>query len=163
MTGLVSRLSATLTRPFSDVQFSQSPGAVAQRVDGGNGVVEQGEIEVVERRLGFEFEVPVGLDGAAAVAGEEDGQIVVIVAVAVADAAAVDEHRAIEERRFALADRLEPGEEVGELLDVKAVDLLELPRASPGLPAVVREVVVSPRGRLDMKEVALGCSPRSRT
>ena len=68
-------------------------------------------------------------------------------------AAAVDEHRAVEQRRVALADRLEPLEQVGELLDVEAVDLLEL-LVLFRVAAVVREVVVS-LGNAD-EGVALG-------
>ena len=46
-----------------------------------------------------------------------------VVAVAVADAAAVDDHGVVEDRAVALADRLQLAEEVGELLDVELVDL----------------------------------------
>ncbi len=47
-------------------------------------------------------------------------------AVAVADAAAVDDHRVVQERVLALANGLELAQEVRELLDVEAVDLLKL-------------------------------------
>ena len=70
--------------------------------------------------------MPPGLDGAAALAGEEDGQIVVVVAVAVADAAAVDDHGVVEEGPVAFADRFELAQQVSELLDVESVDLPEL-------------------------------------
>ena len=86
--------------------------------------------------------MPAGLDRAAAATGHEDRQVVVVVAVAVADAAAVDDHRVVKQRAIALTDRLQLAEQVGELFDVKAVDLLDL-FMLVRVAAVVREVVVA--------------------
>ncbi len=71
------------------------------------------------------------------------GNIVVVVAVAVADAAAVHDHRVIEQRAFAVAGvSCSLPMKCGELLHVKAIDLGDL-----GLfllaAAVVRQFVVA--------------------
>ena len=90
--------------------------------------------------------VPPPLDRAAPFAGDEDREVVVVVAVAVADPAPVDDHRVVEDGAVPLADRAELVQEVGELLDVVEVDLLDL-RLLVAVLAVVREVVVPLRAR----------------
>ena len=91
---------------------------------------------------------------------QQDRQVVVVVAVAVADAAAVDDHAVVEQRAVAFLDRLQLAEQVGELLDVEAVDLLDL-RLLLRVVAVVRQVVVA-FGDAD-ERVGRGCCPRWRT
>ena len=88
------------------------------------------------------FTWPPGLTVPAAFAGQENGQVIVIMAVAVADATIVDDHRVVQERVLALANGLELAQEVRELLNVEAVDLLDLLVLS-GIAAVVREVMVA--------------------
>ena len=105
---------------------SAGPGAIAELRGRDSGPLEHREVQIIQGRLLGIDEVPAALDRAAALAGEEDRQVVVVVAVAVADPAAVDDHRMVEERPFALTDRPELLEQVGELLDVEAVDLLDL-------------------------------------
>ena len=70
-----------------------------------------------------------------------------VVAVAVADAAAVDDHAAVEERAIPFARPIELLEEIGKLLDVEAVDPLDL-RLLRGVLAVMGEVMV-PLGDTD--------------
>ncbi len=64
--------------------------------------VEHRQPEVVERRLGLVADVAAGLDRAAALAGQQDRQVVVGVAVAVGDGAAVGDHAVVEQRAVAL-------------------------------------------------------------
>ena len=85
--------------------------------------------------------MPPRLEHPAAATGDEDREIVVVVAVAVADAAAVDDHAAVEERAIPFARPIELLEEIGKLLDVEAVDLLDL-RLLRGVLAVMGEVMV---------------------
>ena len=87
-------------------------------------------------------DVPAGLERAAALAGQQDRQVVVGVAVAVAVAAAVGDHAVVQQRAVAFRDRLQLAEQVGELLDVEGVDradLVDLLR----VVAVVRQLVVA--------------------
>ena len=87
---------------------SAGPRCCRRGLDGGAHAVEHREVEVVQRRFWVSnlrcrpvLIVPPPL------AGEEDRQVVVVVAVAVADAAAVDDHRVVEHVAVALADRPE--------------------------------------------------------
>ena len=79
---------------------------------------------------------------AAALAGQQHRQVVVLVAVAVADGAAVGDHAVVEQRAVAFVDRLELAEEVGELLDVVGVDRANL-GLQLGLVLVVRDRVMA--------------------
>ena len=65
-----------------------------------------------------------------------------VVAVAVADRASVDDQAVVEEGAFALLDRFESLEQIGELLGVEAVDLANLCLLG-GVALVVGEVVVA--------------------
>ena len=82
------------------------------------------------------------LERAAAASGEQHGQIVVRVRVAVGDAAAIDDHAIVEERALAFAHGLQAFEEVGELRHVEAIDLRQL-RLLLRIAAVVRDVVMA--------------------
>src|SRR5579883_3422890 len=127
----------------SPIEPRQSSGAVAVSIDCNAHAVEHREVQVVERLL-IVFQVPAGLDRAAAPAGQEDGQVVVVVAVAVADPAAVNDHDMVQQGSAGLAGRRELPQQVGDLLDVETVDGLDL--LVLGLvAAVVREVVMSIR------------------
>ena len=78
---------------------------------------------------------------AIAAARQQHRQVFVAVAVAVAQAAEVDDHRAVEQRAIRFPGRLEFFQEVSEDLRVQAVDLGDL--LDPfGVAAVVRERVV---------------------
>ena len=88
--------------------------------------------------------MPAGLDRPVALARQQDRQVVVGVGVAVADAAAVDDHAVVEQRAVALGDRLQLLEQVSQLGDVELVDLLDLLLLGR-VAAVVREVVVAVR------------------
>ena len=66
------------------------------------------------------------MHGSTAAAGDEDGEVLVIVAVAVADAAAEEDQGVVQEGAFAIAGVGEPLNEATEPLDVEAVDLLDL-------------------------------------
>ena len=95
-----------------------------------------------------------GLEGAAAVAGEDDRQVVVVVAVAVGDAAAVDDHRVVEQALAVdVLGLLQLVEEVGELLHVEVVDLGDLLEVVL-LALVVGDVVVAVRDA-DLLEAAV--------
>ena len=74
-----------------------------------------------------EAEMPPGGHRAATAPSKKDWQVVVIVAVAVAVAAAVGDHRVIEQSAVALADALQPREQIGKLRHVKFIDRPHLP------------------------------------
>ena len=77
--------------------------------------VEQGQVQVHQRRVLREPQVATGLQRPAAVAGDEDRQVVVVVTIAVAVAGAVHDHAMIEQAAVALAGRLQLVEDVGGL------------------------------------------------
>ena len=83
-----------------------------------------------------------GLDRACALPGQQNRQVVVAMQIAVADAAAVNDHRMIEQRAVAVRCRLELVEEVCKLGDVKSVDRPDL-RLLRSVAPVVREVVMA--------------------
>ena len=67
-------------------------------------------------------EVAVALDPERAAAGDNRGEVRVVVDVGVADAGAVEEHRVIEERAFAVGRGFQALQIVGEERDVEGVD-----------------------------------------
>ena len=103
--------------------------------------VEHGKKQVVQWRFAWEDEVAAGNDSASAAAGQEDRQVSVVVAVAVADPAAVNDHDTVKKRLVTFSRRLEFAQEVGELLDVESVDCADFPLLF-GVAAVVRYVVM---------------------
>src|SRR5262249_48961341 len=96
-TGSSARLVST--------QLRQLARAVAALVGLDAHAVEHAQPQVVQRRVAAILEVPARLD-AAALAQQQDRQVVVVVAVAVAVAAAVDDQAAIEDVAAALLGRL---------------------------------------------------------
>ena len=66
-------------------------------------------------------EVPARRERAAAAAGQQDRQVVRVVAVAVGHGRAEEHHAVVQQRAVALADRRHPAQHVGELLDVPAL------------------------------------------
>jgi len=80
------------------------PGAVGQLFGRRTGPVEHGQVQVRQRRFLGISNMPPRLDGPAALGQQQDRQVVVVVAVAVADAAAVDDHRPLQQRLPGLLD-----------------------------------------------------------
>lgn len=58
--------------------------------------------------------------------GKQNRQVFVVVAIAVAETASVADHRVIEHGSVAFGDRLEPFQQIGQLLDMKAIDPTDL-------------------------------------
>ena len=83
-----------------------------------------------------------GVQCAAAFAEQENRQLIVVVAVAVADAGAVEEHHVVEQGAVAFFDCLQFGDEVVEVLSVELVDLGDLFELG-FVAAVVGAVVVA--------------------
>ena len=79
-----------------------------------------------------------GAGTSAPAAGEQDREVLVRVPVAVAQAAAVDDHRMVEQGALAIGRRLQLPEEAREELRVERIDLRHA--FDPfGVPAMVRE------------------------
>ena len=62
------------------------------------------------------------LDRSAAAAGEQDRQVVVVMAIAVGNSAAVEDHRVVEQAAAAFAVAPHPFEEVGQEAGMEEVD-----------------------------------------
>lgn len=75
----------------------ESSGTVAEEIGGGTHTVEHGQEEVVHGGIVGVREVTPGFDGAVSASREYEWEIVVGVAVTVAESAAAENHGAIEE------------------------------------------------------------------
>ena len=124
-------------------------GAVAERVDFDVDLVEQRHEQVRLRRVLGAHDVLAALQLAAAAADHDVRQRVVIVRVAVAHVAAVEQHRVIQQRAVAVLRRVELRQELAEQADVERLNArqhLEL----LGLVLVVRDRMV-PFGDADLR------------
>src|SRR5262245_41111397 len=79
-------------------QSPQPPRAIPKPLQPHVHAVEHFEVEVADGRVAPVTDVASGGEGGACLAGEENGQVVVVVAVAVAVARAVEDHAVVEER-----------------------------------------------------------------
>ena len=70
--------------------------------------------------------MPARADPSATAPREHDRQVLVVVAVAVADAAAVNDHAVVKQRAVAFRNRFHLLQHVRELLDVEGVDFADL-------------------------------------
>lgn len=104
-------------------QVLENAGAIAKARGGDAHSIHHGEIEVVERGVLGIADVSPGLEGGSPCPGKEDGKVIVVVAVAIANAASVEDHALVEECALAFGDRTQFAEEVGELFEVEPVDL----------------------------------------
>ena len=110
--------------------------------------------EQVRHRLAASFDVTSCFQGAAAVAGEDDGQVVMGVAIAVGIAAAVNDHGIVEERiAIHVLGFLHLLQEPGELLHVPEIDLADLP--DHFLVALVMRQMVVAFGNADVGVAAI--------
>src|SRR5579884_1381510 len=125
-------------------QLLQTACAVADGLGMNAHTVEQGEEQVRHRGSVRVVQMTPRFDRARALAGQQDRQVVMVVAVAIADARAVDDHRIIEQRTLALADGLHLFQQVGQLGDMEAVDLADLVLFLL-VPAMMGKVVMSLR------------------
>ena len=103
-------INEIISAPWLPIQPRQSPRAVAEDVNAGVYSIEHGEPEIGQRcfRLCGKAEMAAGFQGAAATAGEENGQVVVRVGIAIGDAAAVGDHAMIEQGSVAFGHGFEP-------------------------------------------------------
>ena len=74
----------------------------------------------------MDVDVAAGFHGTAPLAGEDDGEVIVLVAVAVGEAAAVHDEAVVEEIAASVGNGLQVFEEAGEFADEEVVDFLEL-------------------------------------
>ena len=97
--------------------------------------------QIRELRVLLTHHMPPRGEGAATLAGDDDGEVARVVRVAVAHAGAEDDHRVIQQRPLAFADAFQLLDQVGVMLDVPGVDALIL-REFVRLVFVVRGLVV---------------------
>src|SRR5262245_25796023 len=104
------------------IQVVEPSGAIAEFLGRDAQPVQQGEEEVGHRRSLGILNVSSGLEAVIAAPQDDHRQIFVAVQIAVAEAAAIDDHAMIEQRAVAFSNRFQLPDEVGELFDVVAVD-----------------------------------------
>src|SRR5579872_5843201 len=104
-------------------QISYFARAIADFVDRDTHSVKHGHEKIRHRGFGGVLYVAAWFKSSAAAAGQHGRKIFVQVAVAITEAAAVDDHGMIEQGSVAVLSRFQLREEVGELVDVEAVDL----------------------------------------
>ena len=124
------------------VESIQCACAVAKRFDGGSHSLQERDVEIGKRCVLRAAKMSSRIERAVPSACEKYRQAVVVVPVAVGDAASVDDHAAVEQSSFALLDPLQLFEQIGELLDVAAVNLFEL-LLFFRVSSVVRKIVVA--------------------
>src|SRR6266516_7057191 len=78
-----------------DSDTLQLPCAITDALSGDTHPVQHREVEVGHRRFFLELEMATRSQGAAATPSHENGQVVVIVTVAVANRAAIDNHAVV--------------------------------------------------------------------
>ena len=123
------------------VQVRDPPGAVADPVAVNAQAVEQGQEQVGHRRAVRVPQVAPTAQRAVSTAGHQRRQVVVGVRVGIAQAAAVDDHRVVEQRSVLVLRVPQLAEEVGQHRHVVAVDHLQ-PRHLLRVVLVVRQAVV---------------------
>ncbi len=96
--------------------------------------IQEREPQVIERRLFLGNDVPARLDRAAGAASDKNRKIVVIVGVAVPEAAAVGDHGLIQQRAIPFAGRFQLVEQVRQALGVELIDLANLGLLCSSLP-----------------------------
>ena len=130
-----------LPLPYLD-QFLEFAGAVAELDVADVHAIQHGDPEVVQRGFLAVLNAATLANRTATAASEENGQVVVVVAVTVAVTRTVDDHRVVEERAVAFLDRLQAVEEVSQLRGVENIDVLDL-RHLRRVVAVVGKAVVT--------------------
>src|SRR5581483_9588566 len=88
----------------SNHQVLQAAGAVAEAVDADAHALEHGQVQVGDGRIARIADMTVRAERSASLACEENGEVVVVVAVAVEVARAVENHAVVEQRALAFAD-----------------------------------------------------------
>src|SRR6266581_189419 len=104
-------------------QIIELARAVAKIIDGDTGLIQQIHQKIIQRRVLRIPEVAPALDPACGAADQNGRQIVVCMRIGVAEAAAVDDHRMVEEAAVAVGRRFHFLHQVGEGLDKMSVDL----------------------------------------
>ena len=104
--------------------------------------MQHGNVQIRDRRVEGVLHMTAGVQRAAAFAEQQDRQLVVVVAVAIPDAGAVEEHHVVEQGAVAFFDCLQFGDEVGQVLGVELVDLGDLFELG-FVAAVVRAVMMA--------------------
>jgi hypothetical protein len=149
------RPQPTLTRRPVALQ-SEPASRVSERRDARADAVDDREMEIAERRPLRMPHMPRRRHQAAEPPRRQRGHVAVIVLIPVADTAAVNHARGVEERRLALLRPLEATQELRERFDVETVDLRQL-RLLGGIAAVVGEIVMPVRN-IDRRIRAVGAA-----
>jgi len=123
-----------LLAPLTEVESAR---AVAEALLLRARATQHADVQVGHRRLLVADEMPT----AAPNAHREHGKIVVVVAIAVADAARVDDRRRIEQRAGTRLSRVQSLQERGEALDMESVDRADA-RELVRIVAVMAQVVM---------------------
>ena len=107
-------------------ELRELAGGVAQGLAGDAEAVQHRDQQVAHRGAVRVAHVAPGLDRAATPPAEQDRQVVVVVSVAIADAATVDQHGIVQKALVAFLDALQLVEDVGKLLNMELVDQADL-------------------------------------
>ena len=118
-------LTLSLAALASTEQSRQAARAVAKAVFMDAELIQHGKVEVGHRGFEVVAKVTAGLEGAAGFAGEEDGEVFVVVAVAVADSGAVKNHAVVQKAAISFGDGFEALQDVGDLAGVELVDVAD--------------------------------------
>ena len=97
--------------------------AVVEGICRGTHLVEHGDEQIVQWCILRVLDVTTRTNQTTTASSQQDGQVFVVVLVAVADATAVNDYGIVEQRAVAFSSRFHFLKDVRELLDVERVDL----------------------------------------
>lgn len=114
-----------LTHSLS-LQETQRSGAVAEVIRSDTHPLQHGDEEVTDRSFFIVLDVTPGTDRSATAASHQKRQVFVIVTVPITDTTAVHDHCVIQQCAVPFRDGFHPIQNVGQLLNVEAVDFTDL-------------------------------------
>jgi len=97
--------------------------AIADALGRDADTLEHRKEEVGHWRFLAEFHVTTGVQDSAAFAGKQDGQIIMIVCVAIANGAAINDHAIVQERSFPFTNGFQFFKKISKVGHVEAIDL----------------------------------------
>ena len=97
-------------------------GAIAKLVDIYTHRLKHAEVKIVERGFRWELQVAAGGDSPTAASRQNNGQVVVVVTIAVANRTSVNDQAMVEQAAFPVGSFFELLQKVGKLLAKELVD-----------------------------------------
>src|SRR5688572_13350267 len=95
------------------LQPGQSPRTVAKEIDRSTHSIDSRQKEVANRTILAKAGMAIRIDRSSAAASKQDRQVLVIMAVPIADPTAIDDHALIEQRSVPFLNRFQFFQQIG--------------------------------------------------